>query len=62
MGRQSSGRPTVHVYVGDTARVTIGSFVFVADDVEIFVGGNHRTDWISTFPSSERGRIAVRPA
>jgi acetyltransferase-like isoleucine patch superfamily enzyme len=30
--------------------VTIGSFCSIADGVRIFVGGNHRTDWISTFP------------
>lgn len=50
LGRESYGSPTVHVHVGDTARVRIGSFVSIAADVEIFVGGNHRTDWVSTFP------------
>jgi acetyltransferase-like isoleucine patch superfamily enzyme len=50
MGRESYGSPSVHVYIGDTAHVRIGSFVSIADDVEFFVGGNHRTDWVSTFP------------
>ncbi|PZS17421.1 MAG: chloramphenicol acetyltransferase [Acidimicrobiales bacterium] len=50
IGRYSYGRPTIYVYPGDTGRVSIGSFVSIAHGVEIFLGGNHRTDWISTFP------------
>lgn len=50
MGRESYGSPTVHAYVGDTAEVRIGAFVSIAADVEILVGGNHRPDWVSTFP------------
>ncbi len=50
MGRHSYGRPSIHVYTGDTAVVRIGSFCSIAADVEIFVGGNHLLDWVSTFP------------
>jgi acetyltransferase-like isoleucine patch superfamily enzyme len=28
----------------------MGKFGQVADDILIFLGGNHRTDWVSTFP------------
>lgn len=42
--------PDVIVYQGETERVVIGSFCGVGADVRIFVGGNHRMDWISTFP------------
>ena len=28
----------------------IGAFCSIADNVQIFLGGNHRTDWITTFP------------
>ena len=28
----------------------IGSFCSFADKIKIFLGGNHRTDWITTFP------------
>ncbi len=31
-------------------RVTIGNYCSVAGNVEFIIGGNHRTDWISTFP------------
>jgi acetyltransferase-like isoleucine patch superfamily enzyme len=32
------------------APLEIGSFCSIAKNVEIFLGGNHRTDWITTFP------------
>lgn len=35
---------------GEGARLDIGSFCSIADDVTVFLGGDHRTDWISTFP------------
>ena len=35
---------------GDGAALTIGAFCSIADDVTIFLGGNHRTDWITTHP------------
>ncbi len=50
MGRYSYGNPTVLRFLGDTAVVRIGSFASIADDVELIPGGNHRVDWISTYP------------
>ena len=32
------------------APLDIGAFCSIADNVQIFLGGNHRTDWITTFP------------
>ncbi|MGI9119204.1 MAG: CatB-related O-acetyltransferase [Acidimicrobiales bacterium] len=49
-GRYSYGRPDIFINPGETQRVLIGSFCSIAGDVRIFVGGNHRTDWVSTFP------------
>lgn len=54
IGRYSYGRPLVHLYPGDTARVTIGSFCSIAEGVEILPGGQHRPDWVSTFPFRSR--------
>jgi len=50
IGRYSYGRPTVYAYPGDGGSVSIGSFVSIGHGVEIFLGGNHRTDWLSTYP------------
>lgn len=35
---------------GEGAGLSIGAFCSIADNITIFLGGNHRTDWITTFP------------
>jgi acetyltransferase-like isoleucine patch superfamily enzyme len=50
MGRCSYGTPLVATFQGDTASVRIGSFCSIGPDVILMDGGDHRTDWISTFP------------
>jgi len=35
---------------GEGSSLHIGAFCSIADRVQIFLGGNHRTDWLSTFP------------
>ena len=50
IGECTYGMPTVIKYRGDKNRVIIGKFCSIADQVTIFVGGNHRTDWVSTYP------------
>lgn len=42
--------PQVTSYLGDTALVRLGRFCSVAEDVQFIVGGNHRTEWITTYP------------
>ena len=32
------------------AHIFIGSFCSIADNITVFLGGNHRTDWVTTFP------------
>lgn len=51
-GRHSYIDGTAHViaYPGDHAAVYIGSFCSIADRVEFMVGGNHRLDWVTTYP------------
>jgi len=38
------------VEYGEGASLKIGSFCSIASSVTIFLGGNHRLDWITTFP------------
>lgn len=40
---------------GEGAELYVGSFCSIADNVEIFLGGNHRTDWITTYPFGHIG-------
>ena len=35
---------------GEGANLSIGAFCSIADQVVIMLGGNHRVDWITTFP------------
>jgi acetyltransferase-like isoleucine patch superfamily enzyme len=35
---------------GEGASLRIGKFCSIANNIKIFLGGNHRVDWISTFP------------
>lgn len=35
---------------GEGAALSIGAFCSLANNITIFLGGNHRTDWITTFP------------
>lgn len=49
IGTASYGLPTVHdAREGTTLR--IGSYCSIASGVQIFLGNNHRTDWVSTYP------------
>lgn len=49
IGRYTYGQPMVRWW-GEAANLSIGKFCSIADGVEIFLGGNHRTDWVSTYP------------
>ncbi len=49
-GIHSYGMPSVHVFPSNHNRLTIGKYTSVADDVNVLLGGNHPTDWVSTFP------------
>ncbi|MDB5591714.1 CatB-related O-acetyltransferase [Enterovirga sp.] len=49
IGEHSYGRPKVR-FPESGARLTIGRYCSFADRIEILLGGNHRTDWVTTFP------------
>ena len=56
IGRHSYGRP--HVRFADSgAKLSIGRYCSIADRVEIFLGGNHRHDWVSTYPFAAFPRV-----
>lgn len=35
---------------GNDGNLHIGSFCCIASNLRVYVGGNHRTDWVTTFP------------
>ncbi len=48
-GKYSYGNPNI-IWQNDQAKLVIGNFCSIASNVNIYLGGNHRTDWITTFP------------
>jgi acetyltransferase-like isoleucine patch superfamily enzyme len=50
MGRHSYGDPRVATFPGDTAHVRVGAFTSIGPEVILMDGGDHRTDWVTTFP------------
>jgi acetyltransferase-like isoleucine patch superfamily enzyme len=51
IGDWTYGSPKVISYDSET-RLKIGKFCSIADDVKILLGGEHRTDWLTTYPFS----------
>lgn len=49
IGRHSYGKPTVHEW-GEGSTLRVGAFCSFAQGVQIFLGGEHRPDWVTTFP------------
>ncbi|TLX55234.1 antibiotic acetyltransferase [Stutzerimonas nosocomialis] len=49
IGEGSYGVPDVRDF-GDGSTLRIGSYTSIAADVRILLGGNHRVDWLSSFP------------
>jgi acetyltransferase-like isoleucine patch superfamily enzyme len=35
---------------GEGTSLKVGSFCSLAGNIKVFLGGNHRTDWVTTFP------------
>lgn len=52
IGRGTYGRPRVLSW-GEGATLKIGSFTSIAEGVEILLGGEHRPDWVTTYPFNE---------
>lgn len=48
-GRGSYGVPEVHDWK-EGSTLSIGAYCSIAEGVQIFLGGHHRADWVSTFP------------
>lgn len=51
VGRHTYGHELIAVrHWGEPAELRIGSFCSIADKVDVFLGGNHRPDWVTTYP------------
>jgi chloramphenicol O-acetyltransferase type B len=51
VGRHTYGHESIEIrHWGEQATLTIGSFCSIADRVMVYLGGNHRVDWVTTYP------------
>ena len=49
IGRGSYGGLSVPRYPGD-AKLVMGAYCSIAEDVTVMLGGEHRIDWVTTYP------------
>jgi acetyltransferase-like isoleucine patch superfamily enzyme len=52
IGPHTYGKPKVYDWDEGTT-LMIGDYTSIAEGVTILLGGNHRTDWVTTYPFSE---------
>lgn len=57
IGRFSYGIPRVLTFGPSAPRLDIGAFCSISEGVEILLNGDHRTDWVSTYPFRAQLRI-----
>lgn len=51
IGKGGYGSENIRIYEwGEGKTIKIGSFCSIATNIQIFLGGNHRSDWITTTP------------
>ena len=51
VGDHSYGFPVVHKW-GNDGRLLIGRYCSFGGAIQIYLGGNHRDDWVTTYPFS----------
>ena len=49
-GKYTYGNPNIHSWKNDDGKLIVGNFCSIASNVNVCLGGNHRTDWITTYP------------
>ena len=52
IGNHSYCAEPIKEFYGDRGTLNIGKYCCIAQECVVFLGGNHRLDWISTYPFS----------
>lgn len=51
IGKHTYGQASTAVWnEGSNGKLYIGNFCSISENVKIFLGGNHRVDWVTTYP------------
>lgn len=51
-GKYTYGRIKLHSWPEDKkgSKLIVGNFCSIANNIQAYLGGNHRTDWVTTYP------------
>jgi virginiamycin A acetyltransferase len=56
VGKYTYGHNNIKIYYwGEETWLSIGSFCSIAENINVFLGGDHRTDWATTYPFGPGG-------
>lgn len=50
IGENSYGTPVVHFGEIENTKLMIGKFCSIGKNVNVYLGGNHRMDWVTMYP------------
>lgn len=50
IGRYTYGERNIHIVWGEGKTIKIGNFCSIGKNLVVYLGGNHRKDWITTYP------------
>ena len=50
IGENSYGTPIVHFGEKEQTKLIIGKFCSIGKNVHVYLGGNHRMDWVTMYP------------
>jgi len=51
IGKYTYGDKNIKTYSwGEGSELKIGAFCSIAEDIKVFLGGNHNSNWITTYP------------
>jgi acetyltransferase-like isoleucine patch superfamily enzyme len=48
-GKYTYGQPIIY-WQNNNAKLIVGNFCSIAENVTVYLGGNHRKDWVTTYP------------
>lgn len=57
IGKYSYGSPKIFTFDKNT-KLEIGKFCSISNNVKILLGGEHRIDWLTTFPFNKRKKFS----
>lgn len=50
-GKYTYGQQNIKIHKwDDSCKLVVGNFCSIAQNTKVYLGGNHRTDWVTTYP------------